>query len=211
MNFKMWLLTENNLPFLTAILSDPTDEFNYLVYADWLDDHDSPMVAQFMRTVIGRSKNPKGQMRELNVGIQKALPEVRKLVQPYLWTYVVRQPDYLSMSGTHEDNNREYIFYFHNQNIRFSRSTWGNTDWISAQVPGGVLIAEPRQARVASGDHDAMDQLRQEASKWEVPYIGNIVRNPPENLLHAMVLGNLYNRIPGHVRRQPRRSRREEQ
>jgi len=207
MNFKEWLLTENYEPqFLMSILRNPKDLTNYLVYADWLEDNkntdtDNAMIAQFIRAVIERKTNPKGRLRQLNDMIAISLPEVRRVTSFYsYWTDLLVDDNRIEMFGVSTDKNQMYYFYLHDYTFQFQRSTWGD-EWVTVHVPGSVIIASPRQNRVAAGDQEGMEELRQQAEQWEVPYLGNIIRNPPRSLLLAMALGNLYKGIPPHIRR----------
>ena len=47
-------------PFLAAVCAAPADDTPRLVYADWLDDHDHPDRAEFIRVQIrlDRAKSP---------------------------------------------------------------------------------------------------------------------------------------------------------
>src|SRR5438034_1048195 len=45
-------MTGHNEGFLEAILEDPDDDAVRLIYADWLEEHDQPARAEFIRVQI---------------------------------------------------------------------------------------------------------------------------------------------------------------
>src|ERR1043166_8796102 len=47
-------------PFLAAIAADPEDDTPRLVFADWLDEHDDPDRAEFIRIHCARHRNSDG-------------------------------------------------------------------------------------------------------------------------------------------------------
>ncbi len=147
--------------FLMSILENPNDEYNYLVYADWLRDQGLDAAGDFINMAFQKKI------------YKEALPEIRQLVQPYLWNFVYNKENY-ALTMVANDGNDQYIFYF--RDTKFKLYNFPSNIPIEAKAPGKVVIAKPKD-------------MNQE--KWEVPYVGNIVKNPPENLLRAMVFGNL--------------------
>src|SRR5262245_1811153 len=53
-----------NDAFLRAICEDPNDDALRLVYADWLDEHDQPARAEFIRLQVERSRLPEDDSRQ---------------------------------------------------------------------------------------------------------------------------------------------------
>src|SRR6201996_4156202 len=39
--------------FLAALKANPADDITRLVYADWLDEHDEPVKAEYLRLIVG--------------------------------------------------------------------------------------------------------------------------------------------------------------
>ncbi len=52
---------------LQAILDDPADDLPRLVYADWLDDHDDPVRAEFIRLQLESAHQPQDRQRVANL------------------------------------------------------------------------------------------------------------------------------------------------
>src|SRR4051812_13666429 len=49
---------------LDAVLADPDDDAPRLVYADWLDEHDQPERAEFIRLQIALASQPRAKRKE---------------------------------------------------------------------------------------------------------------------------------------------------
>src|SRR5262249_35857239 len=49
-------MTQQDEGFLDAILEDPEDDAVRLIYADWLEEHDQPARAEFIRVQIALAK-----------------------------------------------------------------------------------------------------------------------------------------------------------
>ncbi len=170
MNFRNWLITEWGMAqsFLMSILENLDDQHNYMVFADWLEENGMDSISQFIRASFDKSP-------EASQIIEKVLPDIRQLVKPYNWERVVRTRYHIEIPANQDDKNSRYDFYFKDLNMKYAI---GSMTTKEVKIPSKIIISQPRKGY---------------EGKWEVPYVGSIVKDPPENLLYAMVLGNLLN------------------
>lgn len=83
------MFTAEDLSFVRAILASPAELTSWLVYADWLDEHDNPLHAEFLRLEIRR-----GQLRNTEpewYAVEDRLKERRAGLNPN-WVAVFDRP-----------------------------------------------------------------------------------------------------------------------
>jgi uncharacterized protein (TIGR02996 family) len=82
--------TDDDKSFIRAILTNPAELTGWLVYADWLDEHDDPIRAEFLRLEVRR-----GQLRtrdsEWSV-VEARLRELRESLDPD-WLMIFDRPN----------------------------------------------------------------------------------------------------------------------
>jgi uncharacterized protein (TIGR02996 family) len=69
------MFTVEDRAFIRAILANPAELTAWLVYADWLDEHDNPIHAEFLRLMARR-----GQLRNTDLeyyAVEERLQELR--------------------------------------------------------------------------------------------------------------------------------------
>ena len=83
------MFTAEDKAFIRAILVNPSELTAWLVYADWLDEHDNPLQAEFLRLMAHR-----GQLRNTQpewYTVEERLQELRALLEP-VWVEVFDRP-----------------------------------------------------------------------------------------------------------------------
>jgi uncharacterized protein (TIGR02996 family) len=83
------MFTTDDKVFIRAILSNPAELTAWLVYADWLDEHDNPLQAEFLRLMVRR-----GQLRNTELeccAVEARLTEIRDSLDPD-WVAVFDRP-----------------------------------------------------------------------------------------------------------------------
>lgn len=81
-------LTDEERTFLRSILSNPAELTNWLVYADWLDEHGDPR-AEFIRLEIRRGQLPDADPERLVLRLR--LEQLRPALDPD-WVAVFDRP-----------------------------------------------------------------------------------------------------------------------
>ncbi|HJZ56360.1 MAG TPA: TIGR02996 domain-containing protein, partial [Gemmataceae bacterium] len=81
--------TDEDKAFLRGILTNPADLTGWLAYADWLDEHDSPDRAEFIRLEVRRTDPDVSQIDRF--GIQGQLEDVRAKLDPD-WVAIFDRP-----------------------------------------------------------------------------------------------------------------------
>ena len=74
------MFTDEDKGFILNILANPAELTAWLVYADWLDEHDNPLHAEFLRLEVRR-----GQLRNTDVewyAVEERLQELRAILPP---------------------------------------------------------------------------------------------------------------------------------
>lgn len=83
------MFTTEDKGFIRAILANPAELTAWLVYADWLDEHDNPIHAEFLR-LMGR----RGIFRNTELEyytVEERLQELRAILDPN-WVTVFDRP-----------------------------------------------------------------------------------------------------------------------
>jgi uncharacterized protein (TIGR02996 family) len=83
------MFTTEDKAFIRAILSNPGELTAWLVYADWLDEHDNVLQAEFLRLMAHR-----GQLSNTEPEwyvVEDRLHELRDVLKP-VWVEVFDQP-----------------------------------------------------------------------------------------------------------------------
>ena len=83
------MFTTDDKAFIRAILANPAELTGWLVYADWLDEHDNPAQAEFLRLMARR-----GQLRNTDpekYTVEERLRELRAALEP-VWVEVFDRP-----------------------------------------------------------------------------------------------------------------------
>jgi uncharacterized protein (TIGR02996 family) len=81
--------TPDDKAFVLKILSNPAELTAWLVYADWLDEHDHPLLAEFLRLMARH-----GQLRNTELGyyaVEARLEELRAELPP-VWVEAFDRP-----------------------------------------------------------------------------------------------------------------------
>jgi uncharacterized protein (TIGR02996 family) len=81
--------TAEDKSFIRAILTNPGELTNWLVYADWLDEHDNPPQAEFLRLMVRRTQLSNTELEWYTV--EERLRELRNLLTP-VWVEVFDRP-----------------------------------------------------------------------------------------------------------------------
>ena len=84
------MFTHEDRAFIRTILANPAELTSWLVYADWLDEHDNPDHAEFLRLEVRR-----GQLRNTDAEwptVEARLKELRGVVDRN-WVAVFDRPD----------------------------------------------------------------------------------------------------------------------
>jgi uncharacterized protein (TIGR02996 family) len=74
------MFTVEDIPFVRAILANPAELTAWLVYADWLDEHDNTLHAEFLRLEVRR-----GQLVNTDLewyAVEERLQELRAVLSP---------------------------------------------------------------------------------------------------------------------------------
>ena len=74
------MFTVEDKAFIRTILADPAELTSWVVYADWLDEHDNPLHAEFLRLEVRR-----GELRDTDPewrGVEERLRELRAALNP---------------------------------------------------------------------------------------------------------------------------------
>ena len=61
------MFTPDDRAFIRKILSNPAELTAWLVYADWLDEHDNPLHAEFLRLMARRGLLSHGYRRRIGL------------------------------------------------------------------------------------------------------------------------------------------------
>ncbi|MBP3960399.1 TIGR02996 domain-containing protein [Gemmata sp. G18] len=83
------MFTLEDKAFIRTILANPSELTAWLVYADWLDEHDNPLHAEFLRLEVRR-----GQLRNTDpewYTVEARLRELRTALDPN-WVAVFDRP-----------------------------------------------------------------------------------------------------------------------
>ncbi len=83
------MFTVEDRAFIRAILSNPGELTAWLVYADWLDEHENALQAEFLRLMARR-----GQLRNTEpewYPVEERLQELRAVLEP-VWVEVFDRP-----------------------------------------------------------------------------------------------------------------------
>lgn len=83
------MFTTEGRAFIRAILTNPAELTAWLIYADWLDEHDSPLQAEFLRLMARR-----GQLSDTEpewYTVEERLQELRAVLEP-VWVEVFDRP-----------------------------------------------------------------------------------------------------------------------
>ena len=83
------MFTAEDISFIRAILANPSELTAWLVYADWLDEHENRAQAEFLRLMARR-----GQLRNTDVEwytVEERLEELRTNLKP-VWVEVFDRP-----------------------------------------------------------------------------------------------------------------------
>ena len=83
------MFTAEDRAFIRAILVNPAELTAWLVYADWLDEHDNTFQAEFLRLMARR-----GQLRNTQpewYTVEQRLQELRAVLEP-VWVEVFDRP-----------------------------------------------------------------------------------------------------------------------
>ncbi|WP_162271810.1 TIGR02996 domain-containing protein [Gemmata sp. SH-PL17] len=84
------VFTIEDKSFLRTILANPSDLTAWLVYADWLDEHDNPLHAEFLRLEVRRGQLRNAQFEWYTV--EARLRELRAELDPN-WVAVFDRPE----------------------------------------------------------------------------------------------------------------------
>ncbi len=83
------MFTPEDKAFILKILSNPAELTAWLVYADWLDEHDNTLQAEFLRLMAQR-----GQLSNTDLEwytVEDRLQELRAILEP-VWVEVFDRP-----------------------------------------------------------------------------------------------------------------------
>lgn len=83
------MFTAEDRTFIRAILSNPAELTAWLVYADWLDEHDNPLQAEFLRLMARRGQLNNTQPEWYTV--EERLQELRGTLER-VWVEVFDRP-----------------------------------------------------------------------------------------------------------------------
>ena len=84
------ILPPKTSAFLRTILANPAELTAWLVYADWLDEHDNPLQAEFLRLMVRRTQLRNTELEWYTV--EERLDELRPAVLPPVWVEVFDRP-----------------------------------------------------------------------------------------------------------------------
>jgi uncharacterized protein (TIGR02996 family) len=83
------MFTTEDRAFIRAILTNQAELTAWLIYADWLDEHDNPLQAEFLRSMARRGQlsntEPEWYM------VEERLQELRAVLEP-VWVEVFDRP-----------------------------------------------------------------------------------------------------------------------
>jgi uncharacterized protein (TIGR02996 family) len=157
---------------LQAILDYPNDDVPRLVYADWLEEHDDPARAEFIRAQVELASLPEGHpeldgLRKREQELWRAHgPRWRQVVAPWLRGGVVFRRGFIDeFDGTiraffQEDEST----FWRVAPARVLRLTWGH--WADAEK----LFASASRARVAA--------LELREFRLDLPQVEMLLRGP---------------------------------
>ena len=83
------MFTTEDWGFIRPILANPGELTAWLVYADWLDEHDNPLHAEYLRLLARRGQLSNTQMEWYTV--EERLQELRATLDPN-WAIVFDRP-----------------------------------------------------------------------------------------------------------------------
>jgi uncharacterized protein (TIGR02996 family) len=91
------MFTADDKMFIRAILTNPSELTAWLVYADWLDEHDNPIHAEFLRLMVHRGQLSNTQLEWYTV--EERLEVIRAELDP-VWVEVFDMPNIENCPGT---------------------------------------------------------------------------------------------------------------
>jgi uncharacterized protein (TIGR02996 family) len=159
--------TDDDKTFIRAILSNPAELTAWLVYADWLDEHDDPR-AQFIRLEVKRLAYDTTQTERF--GIVAQLEELRPTLDPD-WVAIFDRPrvencdelfafkcpkQWEKLKGTddptvrHCDACRKNVYYCHTMREAYDHAQKGDCIAVAEGVrrSHGDLERDPDEPRV---------------------------------------------------------------
>lgn len=83
------MFTIEDRAFIRTILSNPAELSSWLVYADWLDEHDNPIHAEFLRLMVRQGQLQNTELEWYTVN--ERLEELRAVLDPN-WVAVFDRP-----------------------------------------------------------------------------------------------------------------------
>jgi uncharacterized protein (TIGR02996 family) len=81
--------TSEDKSFIRTILTNPGELTAWLVYADWLDEHENPLQAEFLRLMVRRGQLQNTELEWYTV--EERLNELRDVL-PAVWVEVFDRP-----------------------------------------------------------------------------------------------------------------------
>src|SRR5215212_825671 len=83
------MFTTEDRAFIRAILTNPAELTAWLISADWLDEHDNPLQAEFLRLMARRGQLSNTEPEWYTV--EERLQELRAVLEP-VWVEVFDRP-----------------------------------------------------------------------------------------------------------------------